>query len=120
AEGTYKYPGVDGLKTGAGEKSGTSFVATIQQNNMRILTVVLDANDSLEYPDNRFSATNELIKYIYNTFTLISLVEKDESYQSSNIEVFNGQTKEVKSVAAKDLNAIVRKGDKPAISAKYS
>ncbi|MGZ7246588.1 D-alanyl-D-alanine carboxypeptidase, partial [Streptococcus pyogenes] len=48
------------------------------------------------------------------------LVEKDESYQSSNIEVFNGQTKEVKSVAAKDLNAIVRKGDKPAISAKYS
>lgn len=120
AEGTYKYPGVDGLKTGAGEKSGTSFVATIQQNNMRILTVVLDANDSLEYPDNRFSATNELIKYIYNTFTLISLVEKDESYQSSNIEVFNGQTKEVKSVATKDLNAIVRKGDKPAISAKYS
>ena len=98
-EGTYGRPGVDGLKTGASETAGVSFVATLQQKNMRILTVVLLAKEGQEYPDNRFSATNELLDYVFNNFSRTTLVEKGSQFQSSSDDVFNGQAAHAKAVA---------------------
>ena len=119
-EGTYGRPGVDGLKTGASETAGVSFVATLQQKNMRILTVVLLAKEGQDYPDNRFSATNELIDYVFNNFSLTTLVEKGSQYQSSSVEIFNGQAAKAKAVAKTDLYAIIRTGSTATVSAKYT
>ena len=119
-EGTYGRPGVDGLKTGASETAGVSFVATLQQKNMRILTVVLLAKEGQDYPDNRFSATNELIDYVFNNFSLTTLVEKGSQYQASAVEVFNGQTAKAKALAKTDLYAIIRTGSTATVSAKYT
>ena len=119
-EGTYGRPGVDGLKTGASETAGVSFVATVQQRKMRVLTVVLLAKEGKEYPDNRFSATNELLDYVYNNFTQTSIVKKGEQYQSSSVDVFNGKTSTSKAVAKTDLYAIIRNGSTATVSAKYS
>jgi len=84
------------------------------------VTVVLNANDGQEYPDNRFLATNQLIDYIKNNFTLTPLVEKGKPYQSSSITVFNGQKEKVEAVAADDLYAYIRKGATAPVSAKYN
>ena len=119
-EGTYGRPGVDGLKTGASETAGVSFVATLQQKNMRILTVVLLAKEGQDYPDNRFSATNELIDYVFNNFSLTTLVEKGSQYQSSAVEIFNGQSAKAKAVAMTDLYAIIRTGSTATVSAEYT
>lgn len=119
-EGTYGRPGVDGLKTGASETAGVSFVATVRQRKMRVLTVVLLAKEGKEYPDNRFSATNELLDYVYNNFTQTSIVKKGEQYQSSSVDVFNGKTSTSKAVAKTDLYAIIRNGATATVSAKYS
>lgn len=118
-EGTYGRPGVDGLKTGASETAGVSFVATLQQKNMRILTVVLLAKDGQDYPDNRFSATNELLDYVFNNFSRTTLVEKGSQHQSSSVDVFNGQAAKAKAVAKTDLYAIIRTGSTATVSAKY-
>ena len=118
--GTYARSGVDGLKTGASETGGVSFVASFQEKKMQIVTVVLNANDGQEYPDNRFLATNQLIDYVKNNFTLTPLVEKGKPYQSSSIAVFNGQKEKVEAVAADDLYAYIRKGATAPVSAQYN
>ena len=118
--GTYARSGVDGLKTGASETGGVSFVASFQEKKMQIVTVVLNANDGQEYPDNRFLATNQLIDYVKNNFTLTPLVEKGKPYQSSSIAVFNGQKEKVEAVAADDLYAYIRKGATAPVSANYN
>lgn len=118
--GTYARSGVDGLKTGASETGGVSFVASFQEKKMQIVTVVLNANDGQEYPDNRFLATNQLIDYVKNNFTLTPLVEKGKPYQSSSIAVFNGQREKVDAVAADDLYAYIRKGATAPVSAQYN
>jgi D-alanyl-D-alanine carboxypeptidase (penicillin-binding protein 5/6) len=118
--GTYARSGVDGLKTGASETGGVSFVASFREKKMQIVTVVLNANDGQEYPDNRFLATNQLIDYVKNNFTLTPLVEKGKPYQSSSIAVFNGQKEKVEAVAADDLYAYIRKGATAPVSAKYN
>ena len=118
--GTYARSGVDGLKTGASETGGVSFVASFREKKMQIVTVVLNANDGQEYPDNRFLATNQLIDYVKNNFTLTPLVEKGKPYQSSSIAVFNGQREKVDAVAADDLYAYIRKGATAPVSANYN
>ena len=118
--GTYARSGVDGLKTGASETGGVSFVASFREKKMQIVTVVLNANDGQEYPDNRFLATNQLIDYVKNNFTLTPLVEKGKPYQSSSIAVFNGQKEKVEAVAADDLYAYIRKGATAPVSANYN
>ena len=118
--GTYARSGVDGLKTGASDTGDVSFVASFQEKKMQIVTVVLNANDGQEYPDNRFLATNQLIDYVKNNFTLTPLVEKGKPYQSSSIAVFNGQREKVDAVAADDLYAYIRKGATAPVSAKYN
>lgn len=118
--GTYARSGVDGLKTGASETGGVSFVASFREKKMQIVTVVLNANDGQEYPDNRFLATNQLIDYVKNNFTLTPLVEKGKPYQSSSIAVFNGQREKVDAVAADDLYTYIRKGATAPVSAKYN
>ena len=118
--GTYARSGVDGLKTGASETGGVSFVASFREKKMQIVTVVLNANDGQEYPDNRFLATNQLIDYVKNNFTLTPLVEKGKPYQSSSIAVFNGQKEKVEAVAADDLYAYIRKGATAPVSAQYN
>lgn len=119
-EGTHARAGVDGLKTGTTDLSGASFVATAKQNNMRIITVVLHVDNGEENPDNRFSVTNELMDYIYNNFSLTTLVKKGKQYQSSSMDVFNGQEERSKAVATTDLNAVIRKGSDSTVSAKFS
>lgn len=118
-DGTHFRAGVDGLKTGTTDNSGASFVATTKQKGMRIITVVLKANDGEQYPDNRFVATNELMDYVYDTFVAIPLVKKGESYKNSMVDVFNGQSATSTAVAEKDLLAIVKNGKETAVSASY-
>ncbi len=64
------------LKTGTSNSAGSSFLATTQQAGMRIITVVLNANDGLTSPENRFVATNDLMNYVYSNFSLVTLVKK--------------------------------------------
>lgn len=119
-QGTYAREGVDGLKTGTSESSGSSFAATTTQDDMRIITVVLNADDSDSSVEKRFIETNKLMDYIYDNFSYTPLVEKGKQYQSSALEVFNGQESSSKAVAAKTLYAIIRKGADASVSAAFT
>lgn len=118
--GTYARSGVDGLKTGASETGGVSFVASFQEKKMQIVTVVLNATDGQEYPDNQFFGYQSVDWLHQKQLYSDSFGRKGKPYQSSSITVFNGQKEKVEAVAADDLYAYIRKGATAPVSAKYN
>lgn len=68
--------GIDGLKTGTTDKAGASFVGTTVEKGMRIITVVLNADQQDGNPYARFTATSSLLDYISANFTLQTVVKK--------------------------------------------
>ncbi|MDG3180326.1 D-alanyl-D-alanine carboxypeptidase PBP3 [Streptococcus suis] len=120
SEGTHARGGVDGLKTGTSNSAGSSFVATTTQANMRIITVVLNATDGLTNSDNRFVETNNLMNYVYNTYSAITLVKKGEAFENSSVKLFNGTKASSPAVATADLLAIQKNTSEQPVTATFT
>ena len=120
SEGTHARGGVDGLKTGTSNSAGSSFVATTTQANMRIITVVLNATDGLTNSDNRFGETNNLMNYVYNNYSAITLVKKGEAFENSSVKLFNGTKASSPAVATADLLAIQKNTSEQPVTATFT
>ena len=120
SEGTHARGGVDGLKTGTSNSAGSSFVATTTQANMRIITVVLNATDGLTNSDNRFVETNNLMNYVYNNYSAITLVKKGEAFENSSVKLFNGTKASSPAVATADLLAIQKNTSEQPVTATFT
>ncbi|MBY4972759.1 D-alanyl-D-alanine carboxypeptidase PBP3 [Streptococcus suis] len=120
SEGTHARGGVDGLKTGNSDSAGSSFVATTNQANMRIITVVLNATDGLTNSDNRFVETNNLMNYVYNNYSAITLVKKGEAFENSSVKLFNGSKSSSPAVATADLLAIQKNNSEQPVTATFT
>ena len=120
SEGTHARGGVDGLKTGTSNSDGSSFVATTTQANMRIITVVLNATDGLTNSDNRFVETNNLMNYVYNNYSAITLVKKGEAFENSSVKLFNGTKASSPAVATADLLAIQKNTSEQPVTATFT
>ena len=120
SEGTHARGGVDGLKTGTSNSAGSSFVATTTQDNMRIITVVLNATDGLTNSDNRFVETNNLMNYVYNNYSAIILVKKGEAFENSSVKLFNGTKASSPAVATADLLAIQKNTSEQPVTATFT
>lgn len=104
----YAREGVDGLKTGTTEFAGASFVATAKENGMRIISVVLNANNSDTDDSARFKATNDLLNYVSNTYERTTLIRKGQAYKNSTAKVIDGKSS-VSAVAKENLVVIQTK-----------
>ncbi|MGQ7688252.1 D-alanyl-D-alanine carboxypeptidase PBP3 [Streptococcus suis] len=120
SEGTHSRGGVDGLKTGTSNSAGSSFAATTTQANMRIITVVLNATDGLTNSDNRFVETNNLMNYVYNNYSAITLVKKGEAFENSSVKLFNGTKASSPAVATADLLAIQKNTSEQPVTATFT
>ncbi|MFS1663262.1 D-alanyl-D-alanine carboxypeptidase PBP3 [Streptococcus sp. zg-JUN1979] len=107
----YARLGVDGLKTGTTQLAGACFVATTLEEDMRVITVILDADNADSNDGARFSATNALLDYVYHTFSMKTLVTKGQSYQDSRLEVLDGKSSSVTLVADADFKVVVPKNN---------
>lgn len=99
----YAREGVDGLKTGTTALAGASFVATATENSMRIISVILNADNSDVDPNARFIATAQVLNYVSQNYQLRTLLQKDDDYQQSRAKVIDGKAKTVPIVAQKDF-----------------
>ena len=100
--------GVDGLKAGSSDKGGSSFVATTTENGIRMITVVLDVEQTDGDPYARFVATASLMNYVSQNFTQTTIVAEGEAYNKSHSTVIDGKQKTVPAVASKDFTIIER------------
>lgn len=68
------YKGIDGLKTGYTDNAGYCLTATMDKNNMRLISVVMKSNSK----DNRTSDTIGLMEYGYSMFGSEKVYDKND------------------------------------------
>ena len=112
--------GVDGLKTGTTDKAGASFVGTTVEKGMRIITVVLNADNQDTNPYARFTATSSILDYISSNFSLQTIVKQGESYEDSKSPVLDGKEDTVTAVAKEDIKIVQRLGSRAQSSISYT
>lgn len=78
--GFYYYKeGVDGLKTGTTDLAGACFAGTIEKDGLRLITVVMNANDSDGDGGLRFVETTRLMDFVYQNWSYATLYPKGSS-----------------------------------------
>ena len=112
--------GVDGLKTGTTDKAGASFVGTTVEKGMRIITVVLNADNQDTNPYARFIATSSILDYISSNFSLQTIVKQGESYEDSKSPVLDGKEDTVTAVAKEDIKIVQRLGSRTQSTITYT
>ena len=114
--------GVDGLKTGNSDKGGISFVASTNQNGIRMITVVIGVEAIDGDPYARFVATANLMNYVSQNFVPSLIVSKGEAYNNSKSTVHDGKKTNATAVAKDDFIVIERQGSQaePKITFKSS
>lgn len=97
--------GVDGLKTGTTELAGQCFVGTTIENGVRIITVVLNAENADSDAYARFTVTDELMDYVYSSWKKKVIIKRGDVFPSKKtIDVIDGKKATVKLVSDSDLS----------------
>jgi serine-type D-Ala-D-Ala carboxypeptidase (penicillin-binding protein 5/6) len=117
----YEYEGVDGLKTGSTSKAGSNFTGTAKKNGMRVITVVMNAQDgsgTLHTP--RFTETKKMLDYAFNTFKVKEVFPANyQIKKQSTIPVVKGKEDKV-SIHTKDaLTLVVKNGEENAYKPSF-
>lgn len=99
------YEGCDGGKTGYTSKAGSCLAATASRGGMRLIAVVIGANDS----KLRNKEVSDLFNYGFANYAVKTIVNKGESF--GTVEVSNGKTKTVDALAANDYAMFGKKGE---------
>ena len=91
------YNGVDGLKTGYTDNAKYCLTSTAKKNNIRFITVVMDADTS----EHRNSDTTSLLNYGFNNYKLEQIYKKNETIQ--DVKIKNAQENNIKAIIAEDV-----------------
>lgn len=100
------YSGVDGLKTGYTSKAGYCLTATAKKDKMRLITVVMNEEDS----SKRSSDTTNMLDYGYNNYIVRNIVDQNTSIDTKEVEL--GKERTVDIVASDTITLLNKKTDK--------
>jgi D-alanyl-D-alanine carboxypeptidase (penicillin-binding protein 5/6) len=106
------FPGADGLKTGWTEEAGYCLVGTAIQNDMRLISVVLNTTDETE----RLAASSELLNYGFREFELHKVVNAEEII--NEIDIKKGKEETLPVYIKEDVTVVVKKDQKDDIVLK--
>lgn len=113
------FQGADGLKTGWTTEAGYCLVGTAMQDEMRLISVVLNTLNE----EQRLVASTELLTYGFKNFKRFKLKSADEIVGTSNVKKGRDQTVELKikedieiilpllSGGAKDVKYVIRQNN---------
>lgn len=99
------YEGVDGLKTGFTSTAGYCITTTAKRNNMRLLSVVMNAPSS----DLRSKDTTEMLNYGFNSYQLNILLDKEKDL--GKVKVEKGKKTEVNLYLKEDITILTKAGE---------
>ncbi len=106
------YSGLDGLKTGFTNKAGYCLTGTMKRNDMRLITVVMNAKEK----EDRNTDTINMMEYAFSRFYNNTLVKSDKSL--GKIFIDNAKKRTVDYYLEKDVNVVLEKNVKD-IKYKY-
>lgn len=101
----FKYPGVDGLKTGFTDAAGECFTGTVKQGNRRFISVVMGTKNDKA----RFLETKKLYDYGFNQTSDKKIVSAGQTFKGhKTLPVSKGKAGKVKISVAKAIAIPVR------------
>lgn len=100
------YEGCDGGKTGSTNEAGCCLSASAKRNNMRLISVIIGANNS----QTRFNECSKLFNFGFANFENRFLLNKDKGLFSLGIN--KGKLKDVEVFSQEDFSVILKKGEK--------
>ena len=104
------YDGIDGLKTGYTDNALYCLTATMQRNNMRLISVVMKEDSK----DNRSKDTVNMMEYGFSNYGSKTILNKDTYKKSTTID--NAKIRNVNYYLKDNVNIIV---DKSKNNVKY-
>ena len=99
------YSGMDGLKTGYTDNAGYCLTATMEKNNMRLISIVMGEDSK----DNRTNDTISMMEYGFNNYGSQTIINKND--YSKIMTINNAKDREVKYYLKDNVNMIVNKSD---------
>lgn len=100
--------GVDGLKTGTTAKAGQTYVGTTVQDGMRVVTVILHANNAEVDPEARFVEASRLFDYSFDHYHLSTLAKKDQTL-IKKVPIKKGKTDKLSLTVKEDMTVVSKK-----------
>lgn len=94
------YSYIDGLKTGYTSNAGYCLTATGKKNDMRLITVVMDEENT----NNRTKDTIAMMDYGFNMYSLDVVLKKDDVL--GNIKINLGKNEYMNIVSMADISAL--------------
>ena len=101
------YNGCDSGKTGYTSDAGHCLVASAMRNGMRLISVVIKAQDS----KTRFKEVSQMFNYGFANFANKMVVDNSKPL-NIDVDVIGGKKDKLEVVAEKPLYVLMNKGDK--------
>ena len=111
----FKYPGVDGLKTGTTDFAGYCFTGTASRDGNRYITVVMNAKGEggKGTYKSRFDETKKMFDYAFSNFSKEEILPKNYQVKGSkSLPVVKGKEKQVKISTKEALELVIKNGEK--------
>ncbi|MCH5157718.1 MAG: D-alanyl-D-alanine carboxypeptidase [Clostridiales bacterium] len=100
------YDGCDGGKTGYTDAARSCIAVTAKRGDTRLICVTIGAENS----KTRNSEVSEMLNYGFSNYKTVYAVRKGD--EIGEFKVNNGKTDTVKAVAAADVTAFIKSGEK--------
>lgn len=100
------YEGCDGGKTGSTNEAGCCLSASATRNNMRLISVVIGAENS----KTRFNECSKLFNYGFANFESKNLLDSEKSL--FQLDVNKGKTNTIDVFAKENFSVVMKKGAK--------
>ena len=117
----FEHKNVDGLKTGTTDFAGASIAGTAEENGMRIITVVMNAENGQVDKQSRFKETGKVMDWVFANWKPVDLYSKGDTIKNVGaLAVEKGKEETVKLAAGENTKIILPNDkDKKDISVKF-
>ncbi len=109
---TYYYKYATGVKTGFTTPAKNCLIASANNENLELITVVLGAGQNDKGLSNRYLDTINLFEYGFNNYSLKEIIQAGGIVQTTNIRNASRDTRKLDAVVAKDISVLIKTSDK--------
>lgn len=112
---TYYYKYATGVKTGFTTPAKNCLIASANNGDLELLTVVLGAGQNDQGLSDRYLDTINLFQYGYDNYTLKEVIKSGGVVQTTNVSNATRDTKKLDAVVANDISVLIKMSDEDSL-----
>ncbi len=112
-----EYNGAIGIKTGFTGKAGHCFAGAAERDGIKLVSVVFASGWGSAGKESKWTDTKKLMDYGFDNFKVVQPVKKGEFVKK--IEVKGGKSAGVDTVFGKDVQTLMKNGEKYSVNCDY-